>query len=92
MTAAEAAMIPTIDVRIIPPIERHPRIFGMLKTLEADESFMVVSDHEPRPLHYQIQTNYPGLFSWEYLEQGPEVWRVKITREASSGCGCCCGS
>jgi uncharacterized protein (DUF2249 family) len=92
MTDAEAAMIATIDVRIIPPFERHPRIFGMLKTLKADESFMVVSDHEPRPLHYQIQTNYPGLFSWEYLEQGPEVWRVKITREASSGCECCCGS
>jgi uncharacterized protein (DUF2249 family) len=92
MTVAEAATLPVIDVRIIPPFERHPRIFGQLKTLKPGESFMVVSDHEPRPLHYQIEANHPGLFAWEYLEQGPEVWRVRIAREESSGCECCRGS
>lgn len=91
MTDTKAAR-PAIDVRTIPPFERHPKIFGILKTLNADESFVVISDHDPRPLHYQIETNYPDLFAWEYLEQGPEVWRVRIAREASSGCGCGCGS
>jgi uncharacterized protein (DUF2249 family) len=92
MTAAEAATLPAIDVRIIPPFDRHPRIFWMLETLKADQCFMVISDHDPRPLHYQIQTKFPGLFSWDYVEQGPEVWRVRIGRDQSSGCECCCGS
>jgi uncharacterized protein (DUF2249 family) len=91
MTVAEAATTPSIDVRTIPPFERHPRIFGMLESLKSEQSFIVVSDHDPRPLHYQIQHNYPQLFAWEYIEQGPQVWRVMITREASECCGGGCG-
>ena len=36
--------------------------------------------------------NFPGQFGWDYLEQGPEVWRVEIDRLEESGCDCCCGS
>ena len=92
MIDADAADLPVIDVRTIPHAERHPRIFGVLKALKPDQGFIIVSDHAPRPLHYQIQANYPGLFDWEYLQEGPEVWRVRISREAESGCECCCGS
>ncbi|CAH1662063.1 DUF2249 domain-containing protein [Chelatococcus asaccharovorans] len=92
MTAAQASSIPSIDVRTIPPFESHPRVFGMIEGLESDECFMIISDHDPHPLHYQIETKYPGLIVWEYLEQGPTVWRVKIGKEAPSGCDCCCGS
>lgn len=53
---------------------------------------LITSDHDPSPLHYQIETNYPGEFLWEYLEEGPEVWRVEIGRPGESGCECCCGS
>ena len=38
------------------------------------------NDHDPRPLHYEIQAERPGRFDWEYLERGPEVWRVRIGR------------
>ena len=92
MTTEELADIATIDVRTIPPYERHPRIFSVLEALKPSQSFAIVSDHEPRPLHYQIQARFPGLFDWTYVEQGPEVWRVLISREAGSGCECCCGS
>ncbi len=52
---------------------------------------VVTSDHDPRPLQYQIATRYPDTFGWEYLEEGPDVWRVQITREGTSDCDCCCG-
>lgn len=80
-----------IDVRILPPVERHPRIFGTLHSLTPGQSLHITSDHEPRPLQYQLDTALPGKFSWEYLEQGPDVWRVEITR-LDAGCDCCCGS
>lgn len=84
--------LPLIDVRIIPPNQRHPAIFGVLTSLEPGGAMLVTSDHDPRPLHYQIETRYPEQFDWEYLEQGPEVWRVQIKRQDSSGCDCCCGN
>ncbi len=79
-----------IDVRILPPVERHPRIFGTLHALAPGAILHITSDHEPRPLQYQLETALPGKFSWEYLEQGPDVWRVEITR-LDAGCDCCCG-
>lgn len=82
---------PSIDVRTLAPRERHPTIFGMLHALAPGETMVIVSDHEPRPLHYQIEMSHPGEFSWEYLETGPEVWRVEIGRLEDSGCQCCCG-
>ena len=71
MTIAETDK-PFIDVRTIPPVERHPKIFGMLNALAEGGAFIIVNDHDPRPLHYQLETRYPGEFTWEYLEQGPE--------------------
>ncbi len=84
---------PSIDVRTVPPRERHPRIFGMLGALLPGGSMLITSDHDPRPLHYQLETNFPGQFGWDYLEAGPEVWRVEIARlEDGAGCECCCGA
>ena len=38
----------------------------------------LINDHDPRPLHYQMLAENEGEFEWEYLEEGPEVWRVSI--------------
>tara|TARA_R110002020_G_scaffold6231_2_gene26056 strand:- start:479 stop:757 length:279 start_codon:yes stop_codon:yes gene_type:complete len=92
MTADHSAEIPAIDVRTIPRHERHPRIFSMLEALEPGQAFAVVSDHEPRPLQDQTEARFPDVFGWTYVEQGPEVWRAVISREAASCCGCCGGS
>jgi uncharacterized protein (DUF2249 family) len=48
--------------------------------LEAGESFILVNDHDPKPLYYQFQAERTGEFTWEYLEQGPAAWRVRIGR------------
>lgn len=83
--------IPEIDVRLIPPDQRHPAIFSVLTTLAPGGPMHVTSDHDPRPLRYQIETRYPDEFGWLYLEEGPDTWRVQISRAESSGCDCCCG-
>jgi uncharacterized protein (DUF2249 family) len=79
-TMTETQPKPSVDVRTVAPRERHPRIFGMLGTLRAGSSMLITSDHDPRPLHYQFERNFPGEFRWDYLEEGPEVWRVEIAR------------
>lgn len=73
-----------LDVRSEPPAERHRLIFGTFGALGAGEGFVLINDHDPKPLHYQFDAEHPGSFTWEYLEQGPEVWRVRISRPAQS--------
>lgn len=69
-----------VDVRTILPRDRHPLIFKTFDSLQPDESFELINDHAPKPLYYQFLHEREGLFAWTYLEEGPEVWRVCITR------------
>lgn len=71
-----------LDVRTIVPRERHPLIFETFDALGAGASFELINDHDPKPLYYQLQAERPGQLDWEYLEQGPEVWRVRVGRAA----------
>ncbi len=72
-----------VDVRSLRPAERHPRIFGSFEGLSPGESFVLVNDHDPKPLFYQFQAELAGQFSWEYLEKGPSTWRVRIGKEGA---------
>jgi uncharacterized protein (DUF2249 family) len=71
-----------IDVRTLVPAQRHARIFQLVGALAAGDSFVLINDHDPKPLYYQLEAEHPGEFSWTYLEQGPQVWRVSIGRPA----------
>jgi uncharacterized protein (DUF2249 family) len=69
-----------VDVREIPHGRRHPGIFGVYARLAPGESFVLVNNHDPKPLRREFQATYPGRFGWDYLEAGPERWRVRIGR------------
>lgn len=82
-----------VDVRTIVPRERHPLIFSTFEQLPSGAAMELVNDHDPKPLYYQFAAEHDGRFGWEYLERGPDVWRVAITRLAPKhGEGSCCGS
>lgn len=73
----------TIDVRAIEPRYRHPLIFDTFEELGPGQFLLLVNDHDPAPLHYQFKAERPDQFDWEYVEQGPEVWRVHIIKKAA---------
>ena len=75
---SDATPADRIDVRTIPPRERHPLLFQRFDALASCESFELVNDHDPKPLYYQFQAERPGELAWTYLEEGPDVWRVRI--------------
>ena len=64
----------------LPHAERHQVIFGRLEALAAGATLVIRNDHDPRPLRYQTESLWPGAYDWSYLEAGPEIWRVAITR------------
>ena len=76
-TATEPAQI---DVRTLVPMQRHQRIFALVDELTPGNAFVLVNDYDPKPLYYQLEAEHPRQFSWTYLESGPRVWRVLITK------------
>lgn len=71
------------DVRVIPGRVKHAQIFQRWFDLPVGGYFVLLNDHDPVPLYYQFEGQFAGAFSWEYLERGPEEFRVKITKLAA---------
>jgi uncharacterized protein (DUF2249 family) len=49
-------------------------------SLAAGGSFVLISDHDPRGLHYMLDAERPGAASWQLLEDGPQRWQVRISK------------
>ena len=81
MNATPVSNASTVDVRSLVPAQRHEKIFRLVNELTPGASFVLVNDHDPKPLYYQLEAEYPRQFSWTYLERGPDVWRVEIGRQ-----------
>jgi uncharacterized protein (DUF2249 family)/iron-sulfur cluster repair protein YtfE (RIC family) len=75
---------PDLDVRDLPPAQRHESIFTAYQALWPGAGFVLVNDHDPKPLRYQFEAEHAGQFTWESLEAGPTAWRVRIGRPAAA--------
>ncbi len=78
----ESTTIKELDIRPIPPHDKHPTIFSTFDSLQKGEVLHLINDHDPMPLYYQMQALRSNQFSWEYTETGPEVWTVNIKKIA----------
>jgi uncharacterized protein (DUF2249 family) len=76
---AEVAM-EKLDLRPMHPFERHDKIFEVWNGLKAGQTLEITNDHDPKPLRYQFQAEYPNIFEWEYKQQGPKDWVVQIKK------------
>lgn len=70
----------TLDLRDMPPFERHSKIFEMWDSLDEEESMEITNDHEPKPLYYQFEAEQKGHFEWAYKKQGPKDWIFVIKK------------
>ncbi|MEP7034683.1 MAG: DUF2249 domain-containing protein [Dermatophilaceae bacterium] len=73
-------VLPELDARAVPHAIRHATIFGALDSVEPGGGMVLVAPHDPLPLLAQLEARSPGLFSVDYLERGPEAWRVRFVR------------
>jgi hypothetical protein len=76
----KAPDIVELDLRSLPPFERHNKIFELWESLKPGQSLRIINDHDPKPLHYQFQAEQTGKFKWHYEERGPQDWKVRINR------------
>lgn len=74
----------TIDVRDLKPQRRHNVLLEIFDELEPDEGFVLVNDHDPKPLYYELKSMHGDVINWEYKSRGSDGWQVEIVKTAQS--------
>lgn len=76
-----------LNVTLLEPRQKHPAIFARFDQLLEGEHLVIHNDHDPKPLYYQLLGERGNIFTWDYLEQGPEWWKVRISKHVSAANG-----
>ncbi|MBS1777194.1 MAG: DUF2249 domain-containing protein [Bacteroidetes bacterium] len=74
------SVVNEFDIRPYPPTERHEMFYKAFADIKPGEAFEFINDHDPKPLYYQMEAESKEPFRWEYLEKGPEVWKVRVIK------------
>ncbi len=74
------SVVNTFDLRPYPPAERHEMFYKAFADIKAGEAFEFLNDHDPKPLYYQMEAESNEPFRWEYLQKGPETWKVRVIK------------
>ncbi|WP_231687137.1 DUF2249 domain-containing protein [Arthrobacter alpinus] len=69
-----------LDTRVIPHAIRHATIFGALEGLTSGRGILLIANHNPLPLLAQLEQRSAGKFAVDYVENGPELWKLSMVR------------
>jgi uncharacterized protein (DUF2249 family) len=73
-----------LDVRPVEPKDRYERIMAAYESLQAGETLELTVDHDPKCMYYTLKaTRGDDAFAFEYLENGPDAWRVHVRKNGS---------
>src|SRR5690349_19251291 len=70
----------TINLAAIPAPEKQPAVLKAFHELCAGGSILLLNDRDPLPLYYHFACEYLGGFHWEYIENGPVQWQVRLCK------------
>ena len=88
----QAASAP-LDLRGLASPAAHALVLKQFRALPAQASLALLNDKDPRPLLLQFQQELPGQSTWDCLQDGPELWSVRISKNADThGNDHCCGA
>lgn len=74
---------PELDARAIPHAIRHATIFGALDGVRPGNGLVLIAPHDPLPMLAQLEQRAPEAFAIDYLERGPETWRLSLVRRTA---------
>lgn len=64
----------------VPPVVRHRLIFEMLALLPVGTTLRLLNDHDPVPVRYQLDAEYPHQYAYEALDSIEGWWAADINR------------
>lgn len=85
-----------VDVREVPPQQRHDKVIRAFESLSIGEGIQLVSDQDTLPLRQQLSVRARNQFTWTLFESGPRLWRVEVLKtldrtSADERNSCCSG-
>ncbi|SHN11104.1 iron-sulfur cluster repair di-iron protein [Chitinophaga sp. CF418] len=72
-----------LDVPSLAPAVKHQTIIQTFDALLPGEEFIIHNDHDPKPLYYELISKKGNIVTFDYLENGPSLWRVLVKKRAS---------
>ncbi|WNB85645.1 DUF2249 domain-containing protein [Cellulomonas sp. ATA003] len=69
-----------LDLRPLTREQRHDTVFAAAAALVPGEAFVLAVDHDPVPLRERLLAQEAGELGWTYLQSGPDLWRVEVSR------------
>jgi uncharacterized protein (DUF2249 family) len=80
----ETSATPELDARLIPHEVRHAAILGALESLKPGAALILVAPHDPKPLLAQIDAKYGEGMARDYVESGPDAWKIRFERAGAT--------
>ena len=75
------AATPEFAASTLPKIVRHGAIIGGLTSMKPGQKVVISFGHDPLPLLTQLNRVAPDAVALDYIERGPESWRIEFTRQ-----------
>jgi uncharacterized protein (DUF2249 family) len=69
-----------LDLDVLPPEFAHRAALERFSRLRPGERLRVRSGRDLESLWNVLAAGRPGEFGWAYLQEGPDQWRVEVTR------------
>jgi uncharacterized protein (DUF2249 family) len=73
----------TLDLRDVPPAERHPKVHDAFESLSSGETLELVNDHEPKPLFYEMRAETADFDAdgYEVEKRGPTEFVARFPKK-----------
>lgn len=71
---------PVLDVREVPHSIRHATVFGAFDAVPPGGALVLIAPHDPIPLLRQLDHRSSGRIAVDYLQRGPESWRLRLAK------------
>lgn len=73
--------LPELDARAIPHAIRHGAVIGAFAQVRPGAAMVLVAPHNPVPLLNQLTEIEGDALEISYLDEGPDVWRLRLGRK-----------
>lgn len=72
-----------LDLRDVPPPERHPKIHESFESLDGGDTLTIINDHEPKPLYYEMKEEVEEFDAdgYEVEQEGPQKFVAKLPKQ-----------
>ena len=76
--------MPKLDVREIPPVDRHTRIHDEFDGMDAGDTLTIINDHEPKPLYYEMAAEVASFDEdgYEVSQDAPDKFVAEFPKIA----------